>query len=106
MKSKNMKNIIILKDLPSNIVEEAFIFIKPNLKVKEYIPKNTNKKEVKKDYIVEEAESVIKDYIKNINVKDEQKKISIIKKKYKRMKTLSIAMAIVMIISQIINIIK
>ena len=106
MKSKNMKNIIILKDLPSNIVEQAFVFIKPDLKVKEYIPKNTNKKEMKNDYILEEAESVIKDYIKNINMKDEQKNIRNLKKKYKRLKTVSIAMAIVMIISQFINIIK
>lgn len=105
MKSKNMKNIIILKDLPSNIVEEAFIFIKPNLKVKEYIPKNLNK-EIKKDYIVEEAETVIKDYINKIDIKDEQKNINIIKKKYKRMKIISITMGIILVISQIINIIK
>lgn len=105
MKSKNMKNIIILKDLPSNIVDQALVFIKPNLKVKEYIPKNTNK-EIKKDYIVEEAESVIKDYIKNVNMGDEQKKIRLIKKKYKRLKIVSIAMTIVIIISQFINIIK
>lgn len=101
-----MKNIIILKDLPSNIVEEAFVFIKPNLKVKEYIQKNPSNVGVKKDYIMEEAESVIKDYIKKVDNKSEKNNIDKIKKKYKTMKIVSIMMGILLIISQIINIIK
>lgn len=106
MKSKNMKNIIILKDLPSNIVEEAFIFIKPNLKVKEYIPKNLNNKEMKNDYIVNEAESVINDYIKKVDIKDEQNNMNKIKKKYKTMKMITIMMGIIVVVTKILNRIK
>ena len=29
-----MKNMIVLKNLPSNIVDEAFVILKPNSKIK------------------------------------------------------------------------
>ena len=34
MNTENMKNILILKDLPSNLVEEAIVFLKQNQKNK------------------------------------------------------------------------
>ena len=42
MNTENMKNILILKDLPSNLVEEAIVFLKQNQKIRkpEYIEKN------------------------------------------------------------------
>ena len=33
MESEKMKNMIILKDLQSNIVEEAFVVLKNNVKI-------------------------------------------------------------------------
>ena len=33
MKPESMKNIIVLKDLPSNIVDEAFVILKSNKKI-------------------------------------------------------------------------
>ena len=42
MESSNMKNMVILKNLPSNLVEEAIIILKSNKKAKklEKIDKN------------------------------------------------------------------
>ncbi len=34
MDTGGMKNIVILKDLPSNLVEEAIVFLKENQKLK------------------------------------------------------------------------
>lgn len=34
MEQNNLKNIIVLKDLPSNIVEEAIVILKTNKKAK------------------------------------------------------------------------
>ena len=51
MNSNQMKNIIVLKNLPSNIVDEAFIILKNNKKIKslERIEKqNTNLTEKQK----------------------------------------------------------
>lgn len=40
MNIENMKNIIVLKELPSNIVEEAIVILKENFNIK-----NIDKKE-------------------------------------------------------------
>ena len=34
MNMSDMKNIVILKDLPSNLVDEAIVFLKQNKKIK------------------------------------------------------------------------
>ena len=34
METSNMKNMVVLKNLPSNLVEEAIIILKSNKKVK------------------------------------------------------------------------
>ena len=52
MESSNMKNMVVLKNLPSNIVDEAIIVLKTNKKVKKLqkIEKNNQvDKEEKKD---------------------------------------------------------
>ena len=36
MDINRMRNIVILKDLPSNIVDEAFIVLKKNQKIKRF----------------------------------------------------------------------
>ena len=70
-----MKNLIVLKNLPSNIIEEAFIVLKDNKKVKniEYTNKFTlENKEDKStdDYIIKEAEMVVEDYISRTEKQD------------------------------------
>ena len=58
-----MRNIVVLKDLPSNLVEEAIIVLKQNQKIKkpEYV-ENKGKTEQKSEkhkfgnYITKEAE--------------------------------------------------
>ena len=34
MSTENMKNMVVLKNLPSNIVDEAIVILKPNIKLK------------------------------------------------------------------------
>ena len=46
MSTENMKNMVVLKNLPSNIVDEAIIILKPNVKVKS-LDLAENKKESK-----------------------------------------------------------
>lgn len=98
MDEKTMKNMIILRDLPSNMVEEAFIVFKDNVKIhkKQKIDKNkASDKEEKvksKEYMIKEAEMIVQDYISKIEKKDYEignsnKKIN---EKYKRLKALTI----------------
>ena len=88
MDTIKLKNMVVLKNLPSNIVDEAFVILKSNKKVKklEKIEKNKNQKSevaYKKDkaYMLKEAEMLIADYISKIenkdknNIKQNEKKI-------------------------------
>ena len=78
MEISKMKNMIILKNPPSNLVEEAIIILKSNRKVQELkyteIKKNNQSNNLKeKDYIIKEAESVISNYISKVENKEKQK---------------------------------
>ena len=110
--NNNLKNTVVLKNLPSNIVEEAIIVFKANIKLKEEnnnieIEKN---KEIKKekDYILKEAEMLVNNYIKRVEekkkIKNEiQKKVD---KKCKNLKKYVFIMSIVFVLETIFIIIK
>ncbi len=78
MDINNMRNIVILKNLPSNIVDEAFVVLKENKKVKnlEYADKKSDKfsdendRENEDDYVVKEAELLISNYISKLEKQD------------------------------------
>lgn len=107
MDTKAMKNMIILRNLPSNMVEEAYIVFKDNAKIHkvEKIEKRKTeerKQEPKaKEYMVKEAEMIIQDYITRIEkreyeVGDGNKKL---KEKYKKLKAMTVFLAIFSILS-------
>ena len=114
MNISQMKNIIVLKDIPSNIVDEAIVILKNNtyIKKKEFIDnKNSNKftedSNGKYDFVINEAENVIKDYIKNLEKPKEAKgNINKILVKYRKLQIYSFLLGIIAIIGIIVNIIK
>ena len=76
MDVSKMKNMVVLKNLPSNIVDEAFVVLKTNKKAKKYekaqnIKKVQAQEESKKDkeYVLKEAEMLVSDYILKIENK-------------------------------------
>ena len=111
MQANSVKNIVILKNLPSNIVEEAIVILKSNKYSKKHqkIEKNNNKElEQKegnsKEYIVKEAEALLSTYISKIdNNKMIDKPNKTLKEKYKKLKKYSIIVTILFTISFIIN---
>lgn len=110
MQANKMKNIVVLKELPSNLVEEAIIILKENQRIKE-IKTTENKKfvqtgeekESNKEYILKEAEMLVEDYIKKIEDanKVEDKKIK--QKNINRLQKYSWGVTILFLISLIIN---
>ena len=70
MQNKKLKNTVVLKGMASNIVEEAVVVLRPNIKLKqkEFVDKNSivEKRNVPNDYVVKEAEKVILNYIQAI----------------------------------------
>ena len=84
MNISDLKNIVVLKNLPSNIVEEAIVVLKPNKKIHKYqiinaIEDNESSKKISKKYnenckedntyIVKEAEMLVKSYTENLETK-------------------------------------
>lgn len=105
MEKNSMKNIVILKNLPSNLIDEAFVILKSNKMAKklEYVDKSTthNNKKIKdkKDYIIKEAENVIANYMEKIEGKDKSIKKSNYNKSYKNLKIYSIIMSVLFFIT-------
>ena len=115
MEAGKMKNMVILKNLPSNLVEEAIVILKSSKKVKklEKIEKNNKMKQEEpkkreKDYILKEAEMLVSNYISELENDREQKTIKTIKssKKYNRLKKYAFLSSITIIVQAIMIIIK
>lgn len=86
-----LRNIVILKDLPSNTIEEAFVVLKKNQKVKkfEHIENHNEFKferngEEDKDFVIREAELLIQSYLDNY--KNNEKGEDNLYKKNRRLK--------------------
>lgn len=91
MKIRENENMVVIKNLPSNIVDEAWVVLKPGVKKKEkdFIQKAKNNKNYinkEKGYIVKEAEMVVTEYLNNISSLKNSRKYEKILKKYKKLK--------------------
>ena len=111
MNSNQMKNMIVLKDLPSNLIDEAFIILKNNKKIKalERIENKNNsklQKENSREYIVKEAEKIISNYLSKIEKEKQIKSYSVkqMENKYKKLKMVTIILSAIIIINTIVNV--
>ena len=110
MESSKLKNTVILKNLPSNIVDEAIIILKANKKVKklqkiEQNKNSTSNENDKKDkeYILKEAEILVSSYISKIENKENKNIFNKeAKEKYNKLKKYAIAVTIMSILQAII----
>lgn len=112
MNSNQLKNIIVLKDLPSNLIDEAFIILKNNKKIKslERIDKKANvenNKTKKEEYIVKEAEMVISNYLSKIEKEKQFKSYSVrqMEIKYKRLKFVTMVLGSIVLLNFLLKII-
>lgn len=97
MQEGKLKKMVILKNLPSNLVEEAIVILKSNKDAKRLVKieehnkgENSLKRIVEKDYVLKEAEMLVSDYLSKIETNNKQfKNRNISNKKYNRLKTYS-----------------
>jgi hypothetical protein len=108
MGNDKLKNMIVLKNLPSNVIEEAIVILKPNIRLKktDYADKKSkntlsDKKLSSKEYIVNEAQMVISSYISNIEKpkREKFKQDSKIRSECKKLKIMSIGLFVLLILS-------
>ena len=110
MSTENMKNMVVLKNLPSNIVDEAIVILKPNVKLKslDFAENKKENRNVKngveqnsKKYIINEAELVVSNYLSKIE--NDKKSIAKVNKKienkYKKVRAISIFLGIMLFLS-------
>ena len=115
MNQSNLKNMVVLKNLPSNLVEEAIVILKNNKKVKklENIEnskkiENTAVEKRENDYLLKEAEMLVSNYISELENKKEQRIINNknINKKYKKLKLYAYIASIFVIIECLMILMK
>lgn len=111
MKQEQLKNMVVIKNLPSNLIDEAFVILKNNKKIKSLERIETNNitketKEKKDDYIIKEAEMVISNFLTNIEKEKQHKEYNVkqIEEKYKRLKIITALLSIIILINAISSI--
>ena len=107
METSKMKNMVVLKNLPSNMIEEAIVIVKENskIKAKDVINKSNQLSQVQgksKDIIFKEAEMLVNDYVKRVE-SSKNRKIFDKKINDKFLKKYSVVITILFIISLTIN---
>lgn len=107
METSKMKNMVVLKNLPSNMIEEAIVIFKENskIKAKDVINKSNQLSQVQgksKDIIFKDAEMLVNDYVKRVE-SSKNRKIFDKKINDKFLKKYSVVITILFIISLTIN---
>ena len=117
MEESKLKNMVVLKNLPSNLIEEAIVILKSNKKVKklEKIDKEKRNEEEKiktnknkKEFVVKEAEMIISSYITKIeeNKQKTQKNKIEQTKKVKRLKNYAYISSVIILLQTLLLIAK
>lgn len=110
MEESRTKNTIVLKNLPSNLIEEAIIVFKNKKIVNEIVKDKKGKAEIKnstnkkENYAIKEAELLVSEYITKIEEKKRNINIEKLKhsKKYKNVKIYSILSTIIICIEAVV----
>lgn len=101
----NLKNVVVLKNLPSNVIEEAIVIVKDSKLAKEInlSDKNANSLKnykCKKNSVIEEAEMVICEYINKLEKEKNKKSID---KRYNKMKLITCVLSCISVIAIMCN---
>ena len=104
MEKCKMKNVVVLRNLPSNLVEEAFVVVKSRKVARslECIDRKNRKidGDSKDDgYIVREAESVLSSYVSLVEKKTEKKVDLGVKKRYNLLKIYGVLVTIAFVVA-------
>ena len=104
MENNKIKNTIVLRGMASNVVDEAIVILKPNVKIKKTQGiKNIREKSTSKELILKEAENIISEYVNRISTEELEKEKIILKKKLLKNRIISFSFLILLIITLIIK---
>ncbi len=98
MQISKTNNVIFLKDVESNIIKEAFIILKDNVKIEAQEQDNVLENTNKTMEVLKEAELLINEGINKNNLNFEKYKLLKLKRKLKIQKVINIFCIIAIII--------
>lgn len=93
MQLNKLNNIVFLKDVESNLIEEAFVVLKDNVNLTK-LEEKINKAEAKKS-VLNEVEVLINTELKVNELKFEEYKFKKLSKKYNFLKIINIILVVV-----------
>lgn len=93
MQLNKLNNIVFLKDVESNLIEEAFVVLKDNVNLTK-LEEKINKAEAKKS-VLNEVEVLINTELKVNELKFEEYKFKKLNKKYNFLKIINIILVVV-----------
>lgn len=100
MQINKTENVIYLNDLESNIIKQAFIILKDNVKLDFLKNEEISKREID---IVKDAENLINYEIEKNNLKFERYKNNILSRKLRFLKASNIVMVIIIVATMLIK---
>ena len=103
MQVNKTNNIVFLKNVESNLIEEAVVILKNGVTLNNNLKEKTNKKEEKSNNILKEAELIVNQKIKENDIKFEKYKVNKLEKKIKILKFIN---SILILLGTIIFFIK
>ena len=103
MQVNKTNNIVFLKNVESNLIEEAVVILKNGVTLNNNLKEKINKKEEKNINILKEAELIVNQKIKENDIKFEKYKVNKLEKKIKILKFIN---SILILLGTIIFFIK
>ena len=103
MQVNKTNNIVFLKNVESNLIEEDVVILKNGVTLNNNLKEKTNKKEEKNINILKEAELIVNQKIKENDIKFEKYKVNKLEKKIKILKFIN---SILILLGTIIFFIK
>lgn len=103
MQLSKMKNIIVLRGMSSNVVDEAIVVLKPNVKLKQSEYNTKGKRSLndknKKMIVTKEAEDTINTYVKRLQKEAKIKENDRLKMKYKFLQICNTVLVLAIIVA-------
>ena len=94
MQKNKTNNIVFLKNIESNIIEEAIVILRKNIKLE-----NIENSDMNKNIdILKEAELIINQRISSENYKFEKYKFNKLENKFKKIKIINIILTIALVL--------
>ena len=95
MQLNKLNNIVFLKDLESNLIEEAFVVLKDNVNLTKFQDKISNDRA--KETVLNEVEVLINTELKVNELKFEEYKLKKMTKKYNLLKIINVILILISI---------